>query len=84
MSDELKRRLQALEEELARVDYLDESEQAMLQEVGDDIRRALGQDAPDSDLLGRARLALNTFEVRHPALTDAVNRVAVLLAEMGL
>jgi len=84
VSEELKQRLKALEEELERVDHLEDDERAMLQEVSADIHRALGDEVTEDDLLDRARSALEAFEARHPALTEAVNRVATMLHELGL
>ena len=82
----LRETLEALHEELAHAEPVDEEARALLGEVLEDIHALL--DGPDPDahegLLERLQTATRRFEESHPSITDAVGRVASALANLGI
>ena len=84
----LRQMLEELHAELQRADALDESARTLLQSVLSDIEdvleRAPAAGGRSGTITARLREAVSAFEVTHPALTEAVGRVADALAKMGI
>lgn len=72
-----------LKAELERDDALDAEARAALDELRDDVDRALDGEA-DRAPSGRARTVIERFEEKHPDLTALVQRLADALSAIGL
>lgn len=84
---QLRKMLQQLHAELQQSDSVDEHSRELLRNVMADIHAILEPAAakanPES-LITRLREVVDEFEESHPALTEAVGRVADALAKMGI
>ncbi len=83
---ELQHALDTLHRELSSTDDVDAETRAMLAEAMREIAAKLEGKAPSTPtgLSERVRGAVQLFEGRHPALVNAVGRVADALAAAGL
>ena len=88
-----RRRLQAelasLHDELSRSRSVDPESRELLVALAHDIEALLERSEPrDADeelpLVERLRAATERFEESHPALTEAIGRIADQLARMGI
>jgi hypothetical protein len=89
--DELQQTLARLRDELRSGPPLDPAARDQLDALAHEIERQLHPDRTDAEplealesLARNLREAVERFEVTHPALTAAVNRVADALARMGI
>jgi len=80
MSEELKRDLEKLHDELKKISSGDPK----LQKLTDDVQSALKKNIEDVPLVDSLRDAAETFEVRHPKLTALINNVMNSLSNIGI
>ncbi|HTY16922.1 MAG TPA: DUF4404 family protein [Myxococcota bacterium] len=84
---QLRDQLAALHAALRDADTADPEAREMLQQVMDDIRGALDRSERSGrhdSLTERMRVAVERFEGKHPALTEAAGRVIDTLASLGI
>jgi len=89
MGDQLRTRLEKLQEELERAEPGDADARARVEDVQRDVREVIDPaGAPaierQQSLLERLRNAIPYFESTHPTLTLAMSEVADELTRMGL
>jgi hypothetical protein len=86
-TEQLRETLEKLHGELDKTDSLDAESRRLLVDVLRDIESLIGDEAHEhtqESLLDRLRSATGEFEESHPALTEAVGRVADVLSGMGI
>jgi hypothetical protein len=86
-SEELSATLASLHEALESADALDESHRDELRSAMDEIRAALDSDQRaelHQPILERLSGLAAHFEEEHPALTEAIGRVAHALGQLGI
>lgn len=85
---ELRKQLEVLHAELARVETLDSSEAKMLQHLGSDIREILKREEDHAQhytgLGERLREAAARLEAAHPQATEMMRQVIDQLAYLGI
>jgi hypothetical protein len=92
MSDpqrELRDRLQALDDELARTDPADRSQRERLEALRGDVRSLLeharaAPPPPEHAGVRSLRDSLQHFEVTHPALAAMIEQVLATLSNLGV
>ncbi|MCL4506377.1 MAG: DUF4404 family protein [Chloroflexi bacterium] len=87
--NDLREKLTALHDELARADNVDDNTRELLEHLSSDIQALLDRPgAPDDGryrtLTGRLRGNLARFETSHPMLTSAMERAIDALVQMGV
>lgn len=80
MSEELKRDLEKLHDELKQLD----SDEPKLQKLADEVQTALKESIEDVPLVDSLRDAAESFEARHPQLTAIINNVMNSLSNIGI
>jgi hypothetical protein len=86
---ELRRSLETLHRELERVECVDESSKALLEELMGEIGEILerSEEAPSdrhAGLLEKLRSSTDSLEAAHPDLTAVLQRAIDALANMGI
>lgn len=93
MSEELKRNLDSVHDELARQPELDpqtvESLRKLLSEISTAIERSGTQKSAESaaisdDFAGQVESLVTRFEAQHPQLSATLSKIANALASMGI
>jgi hypothetical protein len=86
MADEkLREQLQQLHDELERTDSVDEKGREMLTQIDADIQKILGQPgAASPSIRERLQVAVDHFEVDHPAITAALSQMLNTLSNAGI
>lgn len=82
--DHLRRTLDALHAELARIEHVEPALRRELSDTIDEIRNVLGAAPADESLGGRLRNAVMRLETEHPALGETVQRLTKALADLGI
>jgi DNA repair exonuclease SbcCD ATPase subunit len=87
--EQLRQRIEELEEELEQTESIDADARDRLTGVLEEIRRALAESAEKSDeegesLVERLNEATRQFEESHPTLTTMVGRIADSLSNLGI
>ena len=87
--NELREKLTALHEELARADDVDDDTRELLAHLSGDIQALLDRpgaldDGRYGSLTARLRGSLARFETSHPMLTAAMERAVDALVQMGV
>ncbi|MCB9594058.1 MAG: DUF4404 family protein [Sandaracinaceae bacterium] len=82
-ADRVRELARELHAELERDDALDADARAALDELRDDVDRAL-EGEPERAPSARARTVVEQFEADHPDLTALVQRLADALSAIGL
>ncbi len=85
--ERLRRSLEELREELARLEIEDDVERARLAALVEDIEHGL--DNPDdvahhANVVAGIEEAISRFEVEHPRATGILNHIMVTLGNMGI
>ena len=82
----LREELAELHQELSRSRSVDPEARALLVELARDIEALLERSEPAGEppLVERLRAATERFEESHPALTEAIGRIADQLARLGI
>ena len=90
----LKERVDALHQQLSGTDELDAADRASLEALLADVARVLERDdeahdeaesaETDESLVDQLREAAESFEEKHPSLTELVGRVADALSRLGI
>ena len=84
----LRQMLEHLHTELQRTDTIDDPSRKLLRSLLDDIEDLLERKEKGStqsqSVVQRLRETVRAFETTHPALTDAIGRLADALAGIGI
>ena len=85
-SSDFRRTLLHLHEQLGSLESVHEQDQEILRRVRDDIQGLLDRkkDAREGGQGKKILDSVRELEIRHPALTDAINRVAETLSDLGI
>ncbi|PIQ24980.1 hypothetical protein COW36_06400 [bacterium (Candidatus Blackallbacteria) CG17_big_fil_post_rev_8_21_14_2_50_48_46] len=84
-SDNLKHAVQALREEIAQLDPSQESHRERLENLLCDLEKQIsGETETQGQTLSGLNQLVTHFESEHPKLTDILNRISVLLSNMGI
>lgn len=87
MSESLQQHLQQLREQLAQNPPMTDEERAQLAALVQEIEIQLTRDAggaPDESLVDSLNLAMERFEIGHPALAGTLRNILQSLASMGI
>jgi hypothetical protein len=87
--EKLRAAVEELERELESLETVDPETQALLEEVREEIQRALEDHEEPSpahaeSLIDRLKEAGRTFDAEHPTLGGVVTRMINALAQMGI
>jgi ribosomal protein S15P/S13E len=91
-SEELKRTLESLHQELSQSGEIDPELRKLLTEVASDIEQALQDEEPGTpeseaqhaDLIDRVNNLASHFEAQHPTLAQIIGRIADGLSQLGI
>ena len=88
-SDRLRESLEALHNELASIESVDEEGRELLRILGDDIQKLLDKTGPGesrqrTSLVERLTQGIDYFEGSHPTLALAMKKVIETLSNMGI
>lgn len=86
MTDQkLREILQQLHEELERTKSVDENGREMLSQINADIQQFLDPERENpASLRDRLQIAIDHFEVEHPAITTALSQMMNALSNAGI
>lgn len=87
MPENLQQHLQQLRDQLAQNSSMSNEERAQLNALTQELELQLAREAggvPDESLVDGVNLAVERFEVEHPALTGTLRNILQSLANMGI
>jgi hypothetical protein len=79
--------LKQLQDELERTEAVDDKGRAMLADIDADIHKLLSQSSNSGEqqsMQGRLQVAIEHFEVEHPAITAALSQLLNTLSNAGI
>ena len=87
--NDLGKLLEKLQDELGKIEDLDEKGRALLNDLDADIHEILnraegGSPSSDESMLRRFQDAMDHFEATHPALTSALSEMMTILSNAGI
>jgi len=86
--DNLRNALNELEEELAKLDTVDEETRQALEDARSEIQMVLETSEPDTPasggLIDQLKVAEQRFEADHPTISGILLRMVDLLGQMGI
>lgn len=87
MPENLQQHLQQLRDQLAQNSSMSNEERAQLNALAQELELQLAREAggvPDESLVDGVNLAVERFEVEHPALAGTLRNILQSLANMGI
>lgn len=81
--DNLNAAVQALRTEIEQLEVGQENQRERLQDLLSNLEKELAGE-PQTDLQQGLGHVLEQFETEHPRLTEVLNRISVLLSNMGI